>query len=154
MQGEPTVANVVAPLREEPLFNEQGNPTIRFSEYLDDVANNINEEDVNIIEFIFSLESAIQQVQSFTGEQTKLINNVLELTVSISSLVAKESELEKQIFSNQQLLLTQNASIESELQKAINTNAQLTITVSSFASLFSETQKELNELRELIVHGG
>lgn len=87
------VDNVIPPLRGEPLFDAQGNPTIRFAEFLDRMAVEVNEIiSTSDSEFTLSLGGKLAALQAQIGSGDALTSDETGFTVDSSKLSVDMTE--------------------------------------------------------------
>lgn len=107
------MADPIIPPRRDQVLTEGGRGLIRFLEYLERVASNINATPLEIEEQIFALEGAVQKIGSVKAELESQIN---DLTNTISRAAAENEELQKQL-SNEANLLPVLGNIQSQLSE-------------------------------------
>jgi len=105
------MATVFKPTRAEPFFDptpefdtSKLRITVVWQNYLDLLGDGVNEVDDDLEFEISSVESEIQQVQAFTGEISKRIDQLQDESFVFGQLVAKIHELEKKLSNLEQLV--------------------------------------------------
>lgn len=87
------MVDIVAPLRGEPLFDAQGNPTVRFAEYLDTLAVQVNETTGTLSNVsVASLGSRLAILQSKSTSGDALTSDETGFTVDSTKLSVDMTE--------------------------------------------------------------
>lgn len=86
------MVDIIPPLRTEPLFDEFGNMTIRFAEYLEQTAETVNENTneantlrlENVLALVNALENRLGSGDALTSDETGFTVDSDKLTVDMT----------------------------------------------------------------------
>lgn len=92
------MVDVFAPLRSEPILDDFEKFTIRWSEYFEQVAENITIASSSLEEEVSAALTEIKQASAIASEQAKSIDEIDQLSLQVSSAIAQISELKKEVF--------------------------------------------------------